>query len=41
LAIGCFAHFAPAIRLGLRLVLITPHLELGDHLRHRQMVGPR
>jgi hypothetical protein len=23
--------------VGLRLVLIAPHLELGDHLRHRQM----
>jgi hypothetical protein len=23
--------------VGLRLVLITPHLEQGDHLRHRRM----
>jgi hypothetical protein len=46
--VGRFAHFAPAIWLyaghtllialvGLRLVFITPHLEQGDHLRHRQM----
>jgi uncharacterized membrane protein len=43
-----FAHLPPAIWLyaghtllialvGLRLVYITPHLEAGDHLRHRQM----
>jgi uncharacterized membrane protein len=48
IVVGRFAHFAPAIWLyaghtlliaivGLRLVLITPHLEQGDHLRHRQM----
>jgi uncharacterized membrane protein len=47
IVVGRFAHFAPAIWLyaghtlliaivGLRLVLITPHLEIGDHLRHRQ-----
>jgi len=46
--VGRFAHFAPAIWLyaghtlliamvGLRLTFITPHLEQGDHLRHRQM----
>ena len=46
--VGRFAHFAPAIWLyaghtllialvGLRLVFITPHLEIGDHLRHRQI----
>jgi uncharacterized membrane protein len=48
IVVGRFAHFAPAIWLyaghtllialvGLRLVAITPHLEQGDHLRHRQM----
>jgi len=48
IVIGRFAHLAPAIWLyaghtlliaavGLRLVSITPHLEPGDHLRHRQM----
>jgi uncharacterized membrane protein len=47
IVVGRFAHFAPAIWLyaghtlliaavGLRLILITPHLEQGDHLRHRQ-----
>jgi hypothetical protein len=46
--VGRFAHFAPAIWLyaghtlliaavGLRLVFITPYLEQGDHLRHRQL----
>jgi hypothetical protein len=25
------------VAVGLRLVFITPHLEQGDHLRHRQM----
>ena len=50
IVVGRFAHFAPAIWLyaghtllialvGLRLVFITPHLEMGDHLRHRQMSG--
>jgi uncharacterized membrane protein len=50
IVVGRFAHLAPAIWLyagnnllialvGLRLVLITPHLELGDHLRHRQISG--
>jgi uncharacterized membrane protein len=48
IVVGRFAHFAPAIWLyaghtlliavvGLRLVYITPHLEAGYHLRHRQM----
>jgi uncharacterized membrane protein len=48
IVVGRFAHFAPAIWLyaghtlliavvGLRLVLITPDLEQGDHLRHRQL----
>jgi uncharacterized membrane protein len=48
IVVGRFAHLAPAIWLyaghtlliavvGLRLVLITPHLEAGDHLRHRQL----
>jgi uncharacterized membrane protein len=47
IVVGRYAHLAPAIWLyaghtlliaivGLRLVLITPHLEMGDHLRHRQ-----
>jgi uncharacterized membrane protein len=50
IVVGRFAHFAPAIWLyagqtllmalvGLRLVFITPHLEMGDHLRHRQISG--
>ena len=50
IVVGRFAHFAPAIWLyaghtllialvGLRLVSITPHLEMGDHLRHRQISG--
>ena len=50
IVVGRFAHFAPAIWLyagdtlliaavGLRLVAITPHLEQGDHLRHRQLSG--
>lgn len=45
---GRFAHIPPAIWLyaghtllialvGLRLVQITPHLEEGDHLQHRQI----
>jgi uncharacterized membrane protein len=48
IVVGRFAHFPPAIWLyaghtllialvGLRLVYITPHLEQGDHLRHRQL----
>ena len=48
IVVGRFAHFAPAIWLyaghtlliavvGLRLIYITPHLEQGDHLRHRQL----
>jgi uncharacterized membrane protein len=48
IVVGRFAHFPPAIWLyaghtlliavvGLRLVSITPHLEQGDHLRHRQL----
>ncbi|THD62501.1 MAG: DUF1211 domain-containing protein [Bradyrhizobium sp.] len=48
IVVGRFAHFAPAIWLyaghtlliaavGLRLFSITPHLEAGDHLRHRQL----
>jgi uncharacterized membrane protein len=48
IVVGRFAHFAPAIWLyaghtlllsavGLRLVLITPHPEQGDHLSRRQM----
>jgi uncharacterized membrane protein len=47
IVVGRFAHVAPAIWLygghtllialvGLRLAKITPHLEPGDHLRHRQ-----
>lgn len=50
IVVGRFAHFAQAIWLyaghtllialvGLRLVFITPHLEMGDHLRHRQISG--
>jgi uncharacterized membrane protein len=50
IVVGRFAHFAPAIWLyaghtllialvGLRLMFITPHLEMGDHLRHRQLSG--
>jgi uncharacterized membrane protein len=46
IVVGRFAHLAPAIWLyaghtlliaavGLRLVRLTPHLEQGDHLRHR------
>jgi len=46
--VGNFGHFAPAIWLyaghtllialvGMRLFFITPHMEQGDHLRHRQM----
>jgi uncharacterized membrane protein len=48
IVVGRFAHLAPAIWLyaghtlliaavGLRLIMITPHLEQGDHLRHRQL----
>jgi uncharacterized membrane protein len=48
IVVGRFAHLAPAIWLyaghtlliaavGLRLVRLTPHLEQGDHLRHRQL----
>src|SRR5476649_1880357 len=48
IVVGRFAHFAPAIWLyaghtlliaavWLRLFSITPHLEEGDHLRHRQL----
>jgi uncharacterized membrane protein len=48
IVVGRFAHFAPAIWLyaghtlsialiGMRLTAITPHLEQGDHLRHRQL----
>jgi uncharacterized membrane protein len=48
IVVGRFAHLPPAIWLyaghtllialvGMRLVNITPHLEQGDHLRHRQM----
>jgi uncharacterized membrane protein len=48
IVVGRFGHFAPAIWLyaghtlliaavGLRLVFITPELEQGDHLRHRQL----
>jgi uncharacterized membrane protein len=48
IVVGRFGHFAPAVWLyaghtlliaivGLRLVSITPHLEQGDHLRHRQL----
>lgn len=48
IVVGRFGHFAPAIWLyaghtlliaavGLRLILITPHLEQGDHLRRRQL----
>jgi uncharacterized membrane protein len=47
IVVGRYAHFPPAIWLyaghtlliaaiGMRLVSITPHLEQGDHLRHRQ-----
>jgi uncharacterized membrane protein len=50
MVVGRFAHFAPAIWLyagntflialvGVRLVFITPHLETGDHLRHRQIAA--
>jgi uncharacterized membrane protein len=48
MVVGRFAHLPPAIWLyaghlllvsvvGLRLVQITPDLEQGDHLRHRQL----
>ena len=48
IVVGRFAHFAPAIWLyaghtllialvGMRLFFITPHMEQGDHLRHRQL----
>ncbi len=48
IVVGRFAQFAPAIWLyagdtllialvGLRMIVITPHLEPGDHLRRRQM----
>jgi len=48
MVVGRYAHLPPAIWLyaghtlliaavGLRLVLITPDLELGEHLRRRQM----
>jgi TMEM175 potassium channel family protein len=47
IVVGRFGHFAPAIWLyaghtllvtiiGLQLTAITPGLEPGDHLRHRQ-----
>ncbi len=47
IVVGRYAHFPPAIWLyaghtlliaaiGMRLVSITPHLEQGEHLRHRQ-----
>jgi len=50
IVVGRFAHFPPAIWLyaghtllvalvGQRLMSITPHLEPGEHLRHRQMSG--
>ena len=50
IVVGNFGHFAPAIWLyashtlliaavGLRLTAITPHLEQGDHLHHRQFSG--
>jgi len=48
IVVGRFGHYAPAIWLyaghtflialvGQRLFLLTPHLEQGDHLRHRQL----
>jgi uncharacterized membrane protein len=48
IVVGRFGHFAPAIWLyaghtlliaavGLRLITITPDLEQGNHLRHRQL----
>jgi uncharacterized membrane protein len=48
IVVGRFASLAPAIWLyaghtaliaavGLRLISVTPHLEQGDHLRHRQL----
>jgi len=48
IVVGRFVHFAPAIWLyaghtllialiGMRLNAITPHLEQGHHLRHRQL----
>ena len=50
IVVGRFAHFAPAIWLyagdtllvalvGQRLFFITPHMEQGDHLRHRKLSG--
>src|ERR1700744_2340952 len=50
IVVGSYGHFAPAIWLyaghtfliaavGLRLMQITPHLEQGDHLDHRQFSG--
>jgi uncharacterized membrane protein len=50
IVVGNYGHFAPAIWLyaghtlliaavGLRLTAITPHLEQGDHLGHRQFSG--
>jgi uncharacterized membrane protein len=47
IVVGTYGHFAPAVWLyaghtlliaavGLRLVAITPHLEQGDHVSHRQ-----
>jgi uncharacterized membrane protein len=50
IVVGRFGNFAPAIWLyaghtlviaavGLRLVAITPDLEEGDHLHHRQLSG--
>jgi uncharacterized membrane protein len=48
IVVGRFGHFAPALWLysghtllialvGLRLIALTPKLEPGDHLRHRQL----
>jgi uncharacterized membrane protein len=48
IVVGRFAHFPPAIWLyaghtllialvGVRLMQLTPHLEQGDHLQHRQI----
>jgi TMEM175 potassium channel family protein len=48
IVVGRFGHFAPAVWLyaghtlliaavGLRLVVLTPHLEQGEHLRFRQL----
>jgi uncharacterized membrane protein len=50
IVVGSYGHFPPAIWLyaghtlliaavGLRLIAITPHLEQGDHLGHRQFSG--